>query len=697
MSKRFLLSGAFLLLLVGAVLIGAGRDTLPPWGGGAAEARTAVLSGGMLTPFGGGGQPASPAAAPGPGGMTFQGRLTSPATGNAVADGNYDINFEIFDLPTGGTSLWSTSLSPLVVTGGLFTVDLTEADDFPPGLFDGAPRYLEIRVLPDPPMTPRLPFLSVPYAFHADVSELAADAADVNCTACVHPSDVEFNYAASQTQNGPASDLSCFAPAGCVSGSEIIDGQVGSNDIANDSITSTDVAFNYAGSFSEGGAANDVSCPSPLSCISGNEIVDDTITTSDIASNTITSTDIALDTITSGDIALDTITSADIALDAITSADIALDTITAGDIAAGAIGSSEIADNTITATDLNFPYALSASEAGDASNSQLLDNVDSASFLRSDTSDQFTSGTLSMNSGTILDLRNAGASSGIRLSNNGGEGQMNICFFEGIGPCDRFLRWDNSGDRFQLNDSLFADGSLAAVNGDIFFGTSEGWLDGGADLIRSLDSLRMDGAPGIGGLCLDNGFNGPPVDECDEFMTASASIWAEGTITVGALGAAGATALCRNASNEIATCSSSARYKDDIAALPFDGEKLLALRPVQFQWKENGEPGVGLVAEEVAELIPELVTYNENGEVEGVRYEQLSVYLLEMLKQHQKELAELRAGESGGETPAAPASGGSVDTADLALVLALAIAAAAVIAAGTTFAIVRSMRTRQWS
>jgi hypothetical protein len=166
-----------------------------------------------------------------------------------------------------------------------------------------------------------------------------------------------------------------------------------------------------------------------------------------------------------------------------------------------------------------------------------------------------------------------------------------------------------------------------------------------------------------------------------------------GTVTVSTLGAAGATALCRNASNQIATCSSSARYKEDIGALAIDGEKLLALRPVEFKWKDSGEPGVGLVAEEVAELIPELVTYNDEAEVEGVNYDGLTVYLLDLVKRHEREISELRAASNDNSgSPVAASSG--LDTGDLVILFAAAVGATAVISASTTLVVVRVVRRR---
>jgi hypothetical protein len=113
------------------------------------------------------------------------------------------------------------------------------------------------------------------------------------------------------------------------------------------------------------------------------------------------------------------------------------------------------------------------------------------------------------------------------------------------------------------------------------------------------------------------------------------------------LGAAGSQALCRNGSAEIASCSSSARYKDAIADLDLGLDAVLALRPVGYRWKDGGAADLGFVAEEVAALDERLVTRNAAGEVEGVRYERLAAVLAnavqDLVVRHQAERETVQA------------------------------------------------------
>jgi uncharacterized coiled-coil protein SlyX len=68
-------------------------------------------------------------------------------------------------------------------------------------------------------------------------------------------------------------------------------------------------------------------------------------------------------------------------------------------------------------------------------------------------------------------------------------------------------------------------------------------------------------------------------------------------------------------------------------------EAILALKPVTFHYKSDskGTPQFGLIAEEVAQVNPDLVVRDENGEIYTVRYEAVNAMLLnEFLKAHRK-------------------------------------------------------------
>ena len=68
-------------------------------------------------------------------------------------------------------------------------------------------------------------------------------------------------------------------------------------------------------------------------------------------------------------------------------------------------------------------------------------------------------------------------------------------------------------------------------------------------------------------------------------------------------------------------------------------EAILALKPVTFHYKSDSKttPQFGLFAEDVAEVNPDLVVGDRNGEIYTVRYEAVNAMLLnEFLKEHRK-------------------------------------------------------------
>ena len=87
--------------------------------------------------------------------------------------------------------------------------------------------------------------------------------------------------------------------------------------------------------------------------------------------------------------------------------------------------------------------------------------------------------------------------------------------------------------------------------------------------------------------------------------------------------------------------TSSRRYKDEIKPMNAASETLYRLKPVTFRYKKEIDAGqtldYGLVAEDVAEVDPDLAVRDKNGQIESVRYTAVNAMLLnEFLKEHRK-------------------------------------------------------------
>lgn len=85
---------------------------------------------------------------------------------------------------------------------------------------------------------------------------------------------------------------------------------------------------------------------------------------------------------------------------------------------------------------------------------------------------------------------------------------------------------------------------------------------------------------------------------------------------------------------------SSLRYKENVRDL--DSSIVPLLRPVLYDEKDSdGKDIPGLIAEEVAEVCTNVVSYNEEGEPEGLQYSRLVPYLIDHIQKLEKRIEEL--------------------------------------------------------
>jgi hypothetical protein len=85
---------------------------------------------------------------------------------------------------------------------------------------------------------------------------------------------------------------------------------------------------------------------------------------------------------------------------------------------------------------------------------------------------------------------------------------------------------------------------------------------------------------------------------------------------------------------------SSRRWKTNIETLHGSLGKVEQLRGVSYDLKANGKHEVGVIAEEVGAVVPEVVTWDQNGkDAQSVDYSRLTALLIEATKEQQRELA----------------------------------------------------------
>lgn len=90
--------------------------------------------------------------------------------------------------------------------------------------------------------------------------------------------------------------------------------------------------------------------------------------------------------------------------------------------------------------------------------------------------------------------------------------------------------------------------------------------------------------------------------------------------------------------------SSDRRLKTNIHALPYGLKEVMQMEPVRYNWKDttNKETKLGLIAQDVKTLIPEVVTGNEAKETLGIYYSDLVPVLINAIKEQQAQIEDLK-------------------------------------------------------
>jgi len=87
---------------------------------------------------------------------------------------------------------------------------------------------------------------------------------------------------------------------------------------------------------------------------------------------------------------------------------------------------------------------------------------------------------------------------------------------------------------------------------------------------------------------------------------------------------------------------SSRRFKTNIRPIGDALGLVERLQGVTFDWRATGEHALGLIAEDVAEVVPELVSLDGEGRPSGVDYGRVTALLVESIKQQQQEIESIQ-------------------------------------------------------
>lgn len=115
-----------------------------------------------------------------------------------------------------------------------------------------------------------------------------------------------------------------------------------------------------------------------------------------------------------------------------------------------------------------------------------------------------------------------------------------------------------------------------------------------------------------------------------------------GTLVVtGGVGVSGQI-TCATVSATTITETSSIVFKENVTPLANPLDVILQLFGVEYDRKDTGEHEVGLIAEQVYNVAPELVSLDANGKPYGVKYTKVGAYLIEAIKTLKSEIDTLK-------------------------------------------------------
>jgi trimeric autotransporter adhesin len=607
-------------------------------------------------------------------GFTYQGKLTDT---NLPANGTYDFEFKLFTALIGGTQDGTPrQVLGVTVTNGVFSVLI----DFGAGAFPGADRFLEIAVRPAgsgsfTTLTPRQQVNITPYAIKSSSADVASFA--TNAQNAINATTAETAQNATTAQNalqlgGVAANQFVQTSDGRLSDAR--NPLAGSaNYIQNTAAQQATSNFNISGNGTAGGTlagniisattqyniglARVIASPGSFNFFAGNGAGQSNTTGS---SNSFFGVNAGIFNQEGGNNAFfgfeagrnnregsrNSFFGKDAGRSSTTGNDNSFFGTDAGQSntegsSNSFFGKSAGEDNT-TATGNSFFGALAGSSTTTGGSNaffgfeagRLSVGAVNNSFFGFEAGESNIGGINNAYFGFVAGKlatgsRNAFFGSGAGQGTTGGS---NNAFFGGgagsqntTGGDNTFFGIDagNVNTTGSSNTIIGADANVADV------GLTNATAIGGKAYVSANNSLVLGQINGVNGATASTSVGIGTTAPLDRLHV-------NGIIRVISLGAAGITSLCRNANEQISTCSSSLRYKTNINSFGSGLSLVNRLQPITFNWKDGGMRDLGLGAEDVAAVEPLLVTHNDKGEVEGVKYDRVAIVLLNAVKEQQQ-------------------------------------------------------------
>lgn len=281
------------------------------------------------------------------------------------------------------------------------------------------------------------------------------------------------------------------------------------------------------------------------------------------------------------------------------------------------------------------------STTGKAADSNLLDGLDSSHFAVRENSSIYQHPVWdNRNSDTSTDLGNRAVA--FEFKANATDGLSDGGTYHSV---ITFQQW-NDGSGGNTNQLAFTDNGNLWTRGATIGGTwgtwKEIWSSGNDGAGSGLDADLLDGQQGSYYYPASNP-NGYTTNVGDiTGVTAGTNITGggtSGTVTVSVVASPTFTTVTATDFNT----TSDAKLKENITTIESALDKVVALRGVEFDWKDSKNHTIGFIAQEVEKIVPELVDTNKETHIKSVKYGNITALLVEAIKELKAEITDLKS------------------------------------------------------
>ncbi len=207
--------------------------------------------------------------------------------------------------------------------------------------------------------------------------------------------------------------------------------------------------------------------------------------------------------------------------------------------------------------------------------------------------------------------------------------------------------WDESNNRYAVAGSMASDSQLpVAEGGTRDFRAVEGYVHQGFAFPANSRTMAGHFASGLNG---PNDYNLYVSGAAKSYFQSSMGIGTTlprgkfdvaGTVWADLTAGSGVPVQCNN--GQLVINTSSEKIKENIRTFQTKFDAILDARPVTFNYKGQDQSSLGYIAEEFDALGLKDLVYYQNGKPEGIHYDKMSVYLLEVLKTLKNDVEELK-------------------------------------------------------